>query len=339
MSLTGHLQTFELSSLLRMLAYEQRTGKLVIKSQSNTVQIFLHEGDIVFATETKKNNRLGELLKEGGYISQSVLDECLTLSLKNKERLGKTLVDQGYISLENLNAFLLRQAENTVYNVLLWAAGEFEYTDTQFNLKGAIEYKLNMMNILLEASRRIEEVRVLKKQIPSESAIPKISEHAGRGGEIKLKADEWQILSLINGNATVRQILDKSGFDDFAAYKILNSLISSGKIEIRHPRAPAELAAATVKQIRNVDSRQFRWALDSLGLKRSSVLRVALSRIFREAVNDEQIYAAAKTEAEKIRTSAAENTALNNIREENQVPYMKNIIELLWQSVSESEQT
>jgi len=336
MSLTGNLETFELSSLLRMLAYEQRTGRLVIKSETNTIQIFFHDGDIVFATETRKNNRLGELLKESGYISQGVLDECLTLSFKNKERLGKTLVEQGYISLERLNKFLLKQAENTVYNVLLWDAGQFEYVDAPLNLKGAIEYKLDTMNILLEASRRIEEIGVLKKQIPGDPAIPKISGQTGGSGEIKLKADEWRLLSLINGKSTVRQVFDKSGFDDFTAYQILNSLVSSGRIEISQPRTLAELEKEVVKQIQGIDAGQFRWALDNLGLKRSSMLRVALTRIFREAVNENQIRAAAEKEAGKIKSSKAEKIALNKIREENQVPYMKDIIELLWQAVNQA---
>jgi hypothetical protein len=319
-----------------MLAYEQRTGRLVIKSETDTIQIFFHDGDIVFATETRKNNRLGELLKESGYISQEVLDECLTLSLKNKERLGKTLVEQGYISLERLNRFLLKQAENTVYNVLLWDAGQFEYADAPLNLKGAIEYKLDTTNILLEASRRIEEMGILRKQIPSDAAIPQISGQTGGRGEIKLKADEWRLLSLINGKSTVRQIFDKSGFDDFTAYQILNSLISSGRIAITQPRTLAELEKEVVNQIQGIDAGQFRWALDSLGLKRSSPLRVALTRIFREAVNENQIRAAAEKEAGKINQSEAEKIALTKIREENQVPYIKDIIELLWQAVHQA---
>ncbi|MDZ7832398.1 MAG: DUF4388 domain-containing protein [Desulfobacterales bacterium] len=336
MSLTGNLETFELSALLRMLAYEQRTGRLVIKSETNTVQVFLHDGDIVFATETRKNNRLGELMKENGLISQQVLDECLTLSLKKKERLGKTLVEQGYLSLERLNAFLLKQAENTVYNVLLWGTGKFEYMDAPLNLKGAIEYKLDTMNILLDASRRIEEMGILKKQIPSDAAIPKISGQTGGRGEIKLKADEWRILSLLNGQATVRQIFDKSGFDDFTAYQILNSLISSGRVKVRQPRTLAELEEAVIRQIQGIDAGQFRWAMDNMGLKRSSLLRIALSRIFREAVNENPIRAVAEKEAAKINQSKEEKMALNEIREENQVPYMKDIIELLWQAFNQA---
>lgn len=333
MPIKGNLETFYMSSLLQMLNYDRKTGKLIIKCESNEVQIFIHEGDIVFATETQKTNRLGELLKNNGIISQQVLDECLALSRKNKHGLGKTLVKEGYISLDKLNAFLLKQAENTVYNVFLWETGEFEYYDMDLNLKGVVGNKLNTMNILLEASRRIDEVGVLKKQIPSEKAILKISGNTKDSGEIKLNADEWRFLSMIDGKSTVRQVFDKSGFDDFTGYKILNSLISSARVEITHPMMPAERSREAIKHIREINSRQFRDALDNLGLKRSSILRVALSNIFREANDEKQIAAAIEKEAAKIKNSA-EKTALDKLREENRVPFMKEVIELLWQSVN-----
>ncbi|MDZ7830330.1 MAG: DUF4388 domain-containing protein [Desulfobacterales bacterium] len=334
MTIKGNLETFYLTSLLQMLNYDQKTGKLTIKSDTNEVQIYLHEGDVVFATETQKTNRLGDLLKNKGMISQQVLNECLAFSRKNKQGLGKTLVQQGHISLEKLNAFLLKQAENTIYNVFLWTHGEFEYQDEDLNLKGVVGNKLNTMNLLLEASRRVDEIEIFKKQIPNEAGIIKIAGNTDQsGGDIKLNPDEWRILSLIDGKSTVRQIIDKSGLDDFTAYKHLNSLIASGRVEVSQPKSKNELAEEAVSQLSRVDSRQFRAALDDLGLKRSSILRIALTRIFRDAADEAQIQAAAKEEAGKI-TDPKESAALYRLTEENPVPFMQEMIELLWHTVN-----
>lgn len=336
MSIKGNLETFYLTSLLQMLNYDRKTGKLTIKSDANEVQIFLHEGDIVFATETQKTNRLGDLLINNGIISQQVLEECLALSRRNKQGLGKTLVHQGHVSLEKLNAFLLKQAENTIYNVFLWSHGEFEYHDQERNLKGVAGNKLNTMNLLLEASRRIDEIEIFKKQMPDEAGILKIAGNADQHTDgIRLNPDEWRILSLIDGKSTIRQIIDKSGLDDFNGYKHLNSLIASGRIEISHPKSLSELAEEAVNQLKGVDSRQFRETLDDLGLKRSSILRVALTRIFRDALDAQQIQEAVKEEAGKI-TNPKENAALSRLAEENRVPFIQEMIELL-QHAAESK--
>lgn len=333
MSLKGNLKIFAFNSLLRMLTYTQRTGKLIIRFEINTIQIFLFEGNIVYATETSKNNRLGELLKESGYISQPVLDECLTLSLKKKQRLGKILVQQGYVTLEKLNTFLLKQAENSAYNVLLQEGGEFEFNDAQFDLSGAIEYKLAVTHILLEASRRIDDIGVLKKRIPGEASVVEIAADIFGPGEKRLRSDEKTILSLINGKTTIREIFDKSGLDDFTAYKCLYSLMSSGKVQRRISMTTAELAAEAVEKLHAIDFRQFMKTLDHLGVTRASRLRVALTRIFREAGSEKQIRGAVKQEAINIKQS--EGAAdLGTLREERLVPYMEEMIELLWRSVN-----
>ena len=51
MSIQGSLETFDLSNLLQMIKYERKTGRLTIRYDDNQVQIYLQDGDIVFATE------------------------------------------------------------------------------------------------------------------------------------------------------------------------------------------------------------------------------------------------------------------------------------------------
>ncbi len=334
MSLKGNIEDFRLTSILQMLNYEMRTGKLIIRFSDNFIQIFLYEGDIIYATETRETNRLGDLLKEAGYISQAILDDCLALSHNNNAKLGKTLVTKGYISLEKLNEFIMRQAENTVYNALLSEFGEFEYNDTVINLDGAYDFKIDTMFVLLEASRRIDELKILKEQIPGESSIPKIADSTGGNVEASLDVNERRLLSAINGKSTVRQIFDKSGFDDYESYKTLNSLISSGLVGFSQAKTTAELAKEVIIQAKGVDSRQFRQSLDNIGLKRSCMLRIALSRIFREAVDEQSITAAVEKEAIKIGNSTEKNT-LGHLRQKNHAPYVKNSIELLWQTINE----
>lgn len=334
MSLKGSIETFRLSSILQMLNYEMRTGELTIRFSDNFIQILLYEGDIIYATETRKTNRLGDLLKEAGYISQAILDDCLAHSHNNNFKLGKTLVKKGHISLEKLNEFIMRQAENTVYNVLLSKTGEFEYKDTVINLDETYDFKIDTMFVLLEAARRIDELEILKEQIPGESSIPKTTESADESVKESLDVNEKRLLSAINGKSTVRQIFDKSGFNDYEAYKILNSLISSGLVGFSQVKTTADLAKEVIIHAKGIDSRQFRQSLDNMGLKRSCMLRIALSRIFREAVDEQSIKAAAEKEAIKISNSVEKNT-LGNLRQKNHAPYVKNSIELLWQTIND----
>ena len=91
--------------------------------------------------------------------------------------------------------------------------------------------QLNPMKLILEASRRIDELSVFKKVIPNDRMVFRMSGKVQSKEEIKLNANEWRVLSLIDGSRSVRQVVMESGYDEFAVYKIFFSVISSGLIE------------------------------------------------------------------------------------------------------------
>lgn len=331
MSIQGTLDTFDLSSLLQMLKYEKKTGRLTIRSKANHVQIFLQDGDIIFATESRKSNRLGLLLMNHGLISRKALDESLVLSREKNLSIGKILVQEGYISLQQLTAFLLKQAENTIYNVFLWETGEFVYNDARLNMKELVGGKFNTMNILLEASRRIDELAVLKKQIPDDQVVLRERNNFENNSEIALNEDEKRLLSVINGYSTVSEILDETGWDNFTGYKTINSLLSSGVIETVRAETPEELAELTVSRLQKIDGRQFREILDHLELKRSSLLRLVLTRVFRDAADKNQLLESVSNEAGKI-AGADEKAEMIRLMENTNFPYINSLIKLLCQA-------
>ncbi|MFP4194493.1 MAG: DUF4388 domain-containing protein [Desulfobacterales bacterium] len=328
MSIRGDLKTFDFSALLQMLSSEQKTGKLILSSKNNRVQIFFQDGDIVFATESLKNNRIGLLLFNNGLISRSALDECLAASRKKDQFIGKTLVESGYITVAQLNEFLLKQAENTIYNVFLWQEGEFEYHDSELNIKSMAGKRFNTMNIMLEASRRIDELEELKKKMPDDQAVLRIRSSHGKDRGKELDADENLILSIINGSATMRQVIDKTGLDEFTGCRAINSLISYGMIEAVENLPPKKLAEQTLSQLQGIDGRQFRETLDQMGLKRSSLLRTALLRVFRDAGDINQLLESVREESARL-SGRTEKAELERFKDQTPQPFMKNMLMLL----------
>jgi len=63
--------------------------------------------------------------------------------------------------------------------------------------------QLNPMKLILEASRRIDELSVLKEFIPSDNLVFQMSGKVQNKEEIKLNANEWRILSLVDGTRTL----------------------------------------------------------------------------------------------------------------------------------------
>lgn len=231
MPLAGSLETFNIANLLQFLSTDQKTGVLQISSGENTVKIFIKSGLIVYATSSQQEFRLGHFLRSREVISEEKLQECLRLAEERNQQLGRVLVEQGYISRSSLKDFLHLQAEEILYDLFLWKAGDFEYTDIPINIEGKLFIPLNPMGIIMEASRRIDEQSIIKKEIPSEQLIFRISKKMGDTKKAKLTKNEQHILSLLDGSRTVKQVINDSGYAEFETFKIIYSLEMSGFIE------------------------------------------------------------------------------------------------------------
>lgn len=231
MSLKGNLETVYLNSILQLLSIDEKTGILGVKKAKINLKVLFQKGKIIYATGSKKEYRLGHRLQSKGLISRDQLEAGLELSRKTKISLGKILVDKSLMALKAVEQEIEDKVQEIIYDLSTWQNGEFEYKDARLNLEGMVVIRLNVVKILLEASRRIDEMSILRKHIPNENLIFKTSNRVQAQGEIKLNADEWQLLRLVDGRLSVRQIISRCGFDELAAYKRLYSLLSSGLIE------------------------------------------------------------------------------------------------------------
>lgn len=246
MSLKGNFETFYLSSIMQMLHNDEKTGVFRATNGKDEARIYFNEGAVIYAMGSRREARLGYLLKKRGLISAEKLKSCLASAKEKKQALGKYLLENGDITLDELNEMLAEQTEVILFNLFKWEKGDFEYKDTQVNLKGFVKVKINVLKIIMEASRRIDEMSIFKKQIPNENLIFKISEQKEDQEELKLDSAELQMLIIIDGEKNVADIFHGCGYDAFAtsdqftAYKTLHSLISSGMVEINEEAQPED---------------------------------------------------------------------------------------------------
>lgn len=94
-----------------------------------------------------------------------------------------------------------------------------------------------------------------------------------------------------------------------------------------------KLVEKALIQLKGVDSKIFRKGLDMSGLPRSSIVRLALARIFRSATEPEELILVASQEAVRI-VNAEEYKALRMLIDNNEVNFMSNIMYILWEEVS-----
>ena len=193
-ALKGKLENIYLSSILQLLCNDKKSGLLRVWNVHDEVRIFLDRGTIIYSTGSQRTTRLGYLLRSEGLVPEEQLWFCLELAREKKEALGKVLVDQGLITLEKLEDLNSWKVEQTLYNLFLWKAGDFEFVDKELSLEGHILTQVDTMEIILEASRRADEMSVLSEKFPDDQAIFELNPDAGLEASEGLDEDEEYIL-------------------------------------------------------------------------------------------------------------------------------------------------
>ncbi len=233
MSFTGNLKTVAFPDILQLLSSGKKTGILVITKKNIQKEICFKEGNIIFAhSKNAEEDFLGNLLLKQGRISKVDLERALYLHKTTGKKLGMILVDMELFSRNEISTLLKIQVEEIVYNLFSWHEGEFVFQEGKLPKEKDFFTELNTMNILMEGTRRIDEWVEIQKGLPDDNELVRIVlTPAVKTGEVNLSLDQFQILSLINGERTVSEIVADSPAGEFVTNRGIYQLINSGLVE------------------------------------------------------------------------------------------------------------
>ncbi|GAB4273414.1 MAG: hypothetical protein Kow0056_00390 [Coriobacteriia bacterium] len=236
MALRGNLRDFSLPDVFQLVAFSRKTGVLRIKGRDAEGTVWFREGEVFFAQSDWKREPLGQRMVASGRLTAAALGRALELQKSGAagdKRLGQILVDEGYISEQVLETFVQEQIQDTVFDLMRWDEGEFDFEPIELPAEEDIGLSVSIENIIMEGSRRLEEWNRIKKKIPSMDIVFKMATAPGEGTfEISLKPTEWHLLLKVDGTRTVAELAKETGRTDFEVARILYGLFSAGLIEV-----------------------------------------------------------------------------------------------------------
>ena len=181
MSLSGNLEDVSVADALQFIHLGGRTGTLTLEDGAIKAEIGFHQGRIVNAIGpgTKK---LGELLIDAGVIDRDTLEAALATQGAEQPRrpLGQILVATGALSADTMYAAVQQQIERTVYELVTWSHGSFQFAlddlrpiDDIAVFPGDVIRHLNLdtQMVLLDALRIFDE-RNRDQEIQQGAPIP-----------------------------------------------------------------------------------------------------------------------------------------------------------------------
>lgn len=242
MAIEGSLQDVSLADICQLVAMGRKTGCLSVTDRSNFGYVYFEDGRVIYASVLNRPDRLGELLVRNGVISRADLSSAMEAQAHRRgARLGQILVENGSLTEEQLQRYISLQIEEAVYHLFAWSQGSFHFDpDQRPDEEGLFLVNLPAESLLLEGARRVDELSVIEKKIPSMDVVFSVEKDPSEEEDVELTEEQRKLLPLIDGTRTVDDLVHESGMVEFDTQKALYGLIQAGFVARAGQRTRAE---------------------------------------------------------------------------------------------------
>jgi len=266
--LAGEIRTpGALCDIVALAAQSLWEGELILLSERGTRSFYFDNGTVIGASTSVPEERLGETLYRFGVITREQLDAIVTESTRTGKRLGESAIDLDIVSRERLFAMMARQVEEVFFAAVHVSEGAFYFFD-RFDEKNIVmRHNLNASGLLMEAARRMDEMRFFREKIPNDGYVPAVV--PGK----KPPDDLAAVYAEIDGQKSVCEIGRAIGQLEFEVTRALFQLVSSGCVVVQAPRPRG---AEAIVELFNVTLAVVHERVDAAG--RGSELREGLER-------------------------------------------------------------
>jgi hypothetical protein len=280
MALKGNLQDFSTTQLLNLVNMARKTGKLSLIDQDQSALLHFKEGRLIHACTNVDEGYLAAMLYKAGKLTKEQVNVISSQHNNNNNIsdrvMGKYLMDAKLVSRDDIVQGVKDYMLGIVYDLFTWTQGTFVFEQDVLPSKDRITVPLNLDNVILEGSRRIQEADRLQVELPDLATIAlKITDKPLR--DVKLTQDDWRVIAHIHPRNSVKQIAQNNNMDEFQIRKIVYGMMQAGIVEIIRPEG---LEARKAKPQPPMSRRAKKLAAQSPAEKRSVVTKL-IDRIKR----------------------------------------------------------
>ncbi|MDR4497503.1 MAG: P-loop NTPase [Candidatus Scalindua sp.] len=125
----GTLDEYSVNDLFSVIALKKESGKLTVKNDTHGMTAVFDKGCLfqLQSRDVPYHNRLGTMLLNGNFITESQLKDSLDRNQRTGQPLGYILLNAGYINQGQLQGPLKLQMEELLQKLFSWKQGAFTF--------------------------------------------------------------------------------------------------------------------------------------------------------------------------------------------------------------------
>lgn len=232
MAFMGELSDVGVADLLYLLGVRRLTGKLTINANAEEVNLFLEDGQLVLVTSTNLSLRLGRTLQRLGMVSAAQLRDALQEqdTVGFSRPLGSILLGRGWVTAEQLGRCVEEQCIDVLARVIAAEQGTFIYSRGVRAPHRTEVVPLNADRVLVEATKRTDELRTLRGLLPPPTAPLALAPQIEEIAESLSDAEVLIAATLLAGATSLVELGEKVAMDELALWRTVISLRERGLV-------------------------------------------------------------------------------------------------------------
>jgi len=256
--LKGDVEILGLGNLLQILAMNHKEGILSLFRDSDKKTIhFSPKGMRLLSSTMKRINKLGKILLRRKRISKEDLDALLKEQKLLGWKLGQIAVESGLVQKRDVEDALREQIEEEIFDMFMWKEAAFEFNEgrapkpEENNPLSGVTFDANMTGLILEAARRADELFMIRKILSDDDMslikFPFEIQAEELGEDVEVVDD---IIPLINGRRTVREVVNGSIFPRFISMRAIYRLLVLGYVKAQDRKGNTVKMAPPAEPVR-----------------------------------------------------------------------------------------
>jgi tetratricopeptide (TPR) repeat protein len=234
MKFQGDITSIPITDVAQNLASNRKGGTLFIRRAGGRRSIAFRDGKIISYSDDSGFS-VPRWLEEKGLVEPDVLKRAVAKARRTRKKdLGDFLQAAGAMKAEEYRDLLKSLVQDMLYETFTFREGTFEFAENELpaqaldtEVTGA-GLELAVGPILIEAARRLDDWEEIRKWVPSEDDIYRVSpsERDSIVAEFEDHETAQAAVDLLDGTRTIREVIAALPVGRFEAYRAIAALVT-----------------------------------------------------------------------------------------------------------------
>lgn len=237
----GELEELELPRMLWSLHRSRYTGRIDLHQGRVHKELWLEQGELVFARSSEPEDRLVNALVRRGLLTRTQYDAARSLAAKDPRRVGQLLVEAGFLKAEALPEAIRTQVLGIVTSAFVWRRGQWSLEEDD-RCDEAVQLEESLARILISGVLDRLDAPQLEALVGGLGGYVRLSSSARPETlalDLGLDASAQGLLTMLDGRHDLSSVCAGAGMPDRVVLATVYGLLVVGAAErTGEPLAP-----------------------------------------------------------------------------------------------------